>query len=106
VKTPPRWTFSPWVFVRAVDGTPFYAPSVWKDPSGNASPAPAALAYATASAEAVFTPENEVQETGRNLKTAPAPPIAPSAESAGTAPPPASEPPSAPEPIESPKPKP
>jgi hypothetical protein len=79
VKTPPGWSFSPWVFVRAVDGTPYYAPSVWKDQAGNAAPAPAALAYATASAEAVFNPENELENTGRNLKTAPAPPIVPSA---------------------------
>lgn len=104
VKTPPHWSFSPWVFVRGADGAPFYAPSMWKDPAGNASPAPAAIVYATASAEAVFDPQNEVEKTGRNLKTAPAPPIVPSAESRGASPP--TEPPSAPEPSETSQPKP
>jgi hypothetical protein len=49
--------------------------------------APPALAYASASGQAVFSPEGEAESTGRNLETAPAPPIVPppSAQAAATA---------------------
>lgn len=52
--------------------------------------APPALAYATAGGEAVFSPEGEAESTGRNLETAPAPPIVPppSAQAAAAPPPP------------------
>jgi hypothetical protein len=75
VATPPGWTYSPWVVVRAVDGTIFYAPSIWKDPSGRAMHAPEPLAFAAASEGAVTSPEGEVEPTGRNLQVAPAPPL-------------------------------
>jgi hypothetical protein len=85
VKTPVGWTYSPWVVVRSVDGTVFYAPSIWKDASGSAMHAPPALAYATASGQAVFSAEGEAESTGRNLETAPAPPIVPPPSSQATA---------------------
>ncbi|MGD0676930.1 MAG: hypothetical protein ABSC94_16065 [Polyangiaceae bacterium] len=75
VAVPPGWTYSPWVVVRALDGTVFYAPSLWKDASGRATDAPSPLAFATASAQAVAGPEGNVEPTGRNLRTAPAPPV-------------------------------
>jgi hypothetical protein len=77
VNAPPGWTLSPWVTVRAQDGTLYYAPSVWKDAGGRAMHAPPPLALATASGAAVVTPEGEIESTGRNLETAPAPPITP-----------------------------
>ncbi len=82
VATPPGWTYAPWVFVRSNDGTGYYAPSVWKDARGEAMHAPAALAYATSSGEAVVDAEGNPVPTGRNLETAPGPPIAPSPSSA------------------------
>jgi hypothetical protein len=72
VKTPENATYSPWVVVRASDGTPFYAPSVWRDAQGRALPSPAALAFATASGQAVVSPEGDTEDTGRVIKTAPA----------------------------------
>lgn len=73
VKTPPGATYSPWVLVRTSDGTAFYAAGLWKNADGSARPAPAAISYATASGEAVFAPEGEVEDTGRNIETVPAP---------------------------------
>jgi hypothetical protein len=87
VTTPAGWTFSPWVVVRSVDGSVFYAPSIWKDAIGRAMHAPAALAYASASGEAVFDAEGDSESTGRNLQTAPAPPIAPPPSAQAGAPP-------------------
>jgi hypothetical protein len=86
VATPRGWTYSPWVIVRAVDGTVFYAPSMWKDSSGTAMHAPEPLAFATASGAAIYSPEGEVEATGRDLQTAPAPPIAPPASALAAAP--------------------
>jgi hypothetical protein len=79
VTTPVGWTYAPWVFVRAEDGTTFYAPSVWKDEHGLAMAAPQALAFATAGAGDVVDPDGNSVVTGRNLQTAPAPPVALSA---------------------------
>ncbi len=72
VKTPTNATYSPWVVVRASDGTPFYAPSVWKDAKGNPIAAPQALAFARATAGAIVDAQNDVQPIGRNLTTLPA----------------------------------
>jgi len=71
VKTPPDATYSPWVVVRAVDGTAYYAPSVWRGADGREIPPPEGLAFATASGEAVVSPEGDPEETGRVIKTAP-----------------------------------
>jgi hypothetical protein len=72
VKTPADATYCPWVVVYATDGTPFYAPSMWRDARGAEIPPPAGLAFATASGEAVVSPEGEPEDTGRVIKTAPA----------------------------------
>ncbi|MGH7293829.1 MAG: hypothetical protein ACRELB_02795 [Polyangiaceae bacterium] len=71
VKTPPGATYSPWVVVRARDGTPYYAPSIWCGADGGAIPPPEPLAFARASGEAVMSPEGDVEDTGRALKAAP-----------------------------------
>ena len=74
VKAPADWTYSPWVVVRAADGTCFYAPSVWKDARGNVVPGPSPLAFAHPSAQGIDHAENELERTGRNLLTAPSSP--------------------------------
>ena len=71
VKSPESATYSPWVLVRASDGTPFYAPSVWRDAQGAAIPPPEGLAFATASGQAVVSPAGDAEDTGRVIKTAP-----------------------------------
>ena len=72
VKVPAGATYSPWVVVRAADGTTFYAASTWRDATGAPLPGPPALATATASGEAVVSAEGDTEDTGRNIKTAPA----------------------------------
>jgi hypothetical protein len=71
VTVPEGATYSPWVVVRASDGTPFYAASAWHDSKGAVLPPPAPLAFATASGEAVVSAEGEAEDTGRVIKTAP-----------------------------------
>jgi len=71
VRSPPGGRYSPWVIVRAIDGTLLYAPGVWVDARGSSIAAPAAVAYATASGEAVIDAEGEVTSTGRNIQRAP-----------------------------------
>jgi hypothetical protein len=73
VKTPAGATYSPWVSVRAADGTAWYAPGVWRDSQGRQIGPPSALAIATASAETVVDPEGHLEDTGRTIKTAPPP---------------------------------
>jgi hypothetical protein len=71
VKTPEGATYSPWVVVRASDGTPFYAPSVWRDAKGAVMPDPPGLAFARANGGAVTSPAGDPEDTGRVIKTAP-----------------------------------
>jgi hypothetical protein len=72
VKTPPGARYAPWVCVHAIDGSAYYAPSIWRDAQGAPLAAPPTpLAFAAASGEAVFDSEGDVEETGRNIKAAP-----------------------------------
>ncbi len=71
VTVPAGATYSPWVVVRASDGTPFYSPGTWHDATGAVLSPPTALAFATASGEAVVDPQGDAEDTGRNMKTAP-----------------------------------
>jgi hypothetical protein len=72
VKTPPGARYAPWVCVRATDGTAYYAASIWRDAKGAPLPAPPPpLAIATASGEAIFDSEGDMEDTGRNIKTPP-----------------------------------
>ena len=69
VRVPEGATYSPWVMVRASDGTAFYAPSVWRTATGapmNEPPPP--LAVAAASGEAIVGAEGNAEDTGRNIK--------------------------------------
>lgn len=91
VKMPEGATYSPWVVVRASDGTPFYAPSVWRNARGEAIPPPPPLAFATASGEVVVSPEGNPERTGRAIETAPPVPAHPT-----EAPPPSESPSEAP----------
>ncbi|MDP8998767.1 MAG: hypothetical protein M3O46_01500 [Myxococcota bacterium] len=71
VTSPPGALYSPWVVVRAYDGHPYYAPSIWRDAKGSPLAAPPALAYATANGQAVFDAEGDHEDTGRSIKLAP-----------------------------------
>ena len=71
VKTPPGAKYSPWVAVKASDGSTFFAPSVWMDAAGKAMPPPVAIACAAASGEAVLDAQGDVQDTGRSIENAP-----------------------------------
>jgi hypothetical protein len=71
VETPRGARYSPWVVVRAADGTVFYAPSVWRDAAGASISPPRPLAFATASGEAVMDPWGESEDLGRSIKAAP-----------------------------------
>jgi hypothetical protein len=71
VKAPPGATYSPWVIVRTIDGDVYYAQGVWKGRNGDPIAAPAALAFATADADAVFDAEGEMERTGGSIKTPP-----------------------------------
>ena len=73
VTVPPGASYSPWVVGRASDGTPFYTPSTWRDATGALLPPPPAVAFATASGEAIVDAEGEAEDTGRNIKVAPKP---------------------------------
>ena len=73
VKVPRGATYSPWVVVRASDGTPFYAPSTWRNATGEPISPPAPLAVAQASGEAILSPEGDAEDTGRNVESVPAP---------------------------------
>src|SRR5258708_16387182 len=73
--TPGRWVaepagaaFSPWVFVRAADGTLWYAPGVWRDTKGALTPAPRALAVATVEDTEVVNAEGATETTGPTLR--------------------------------------
>jgi hypothetical protein len=87
VKTPADATYSPWVVVRATDGTPYYAPSIWRGGDGGVIASPAPMAFARASGEAVMSPEGDVEDTGRVLQAAPSSrPRPPEAAPTGSAP--------------------
>jgi hypothetical protein len=81
----PGTAFSPWVFVRAGDGTLWYAPGVWRDAKGEAIEAPQALSVATVEGSEVVNADGTTETTGPTLRpgrvrapattaTAPAPP--------------------------------
>jgi len=59
--------FSPWVFVRGVDGTPYVAPGVFRDRNGKAVDEPAPLAVGTPNTGAVVDADGLLAITGRSL---------------------------------------
>jgi hypothetical protein len=44
---------------------------MWRDSNGVPMAAPEPISFATASGEAVLSPDGEVEDTGRDIKTAP-----------------------------------
>jgi hypothetical protein len=84
VVQPPHASFSPWVFVRAPDGTFWYAPGVWRGEKGEPLDAPQALAVATVEGSEVLNADGTKESTGPILRpgrlkssTPPAPPTPP-----------------------------
>jgi hypothetical protein len=87
---PGRWlvppagaTFSPWVFVRAPDGTFWYAPGVWRDAKDQVIQEPTALAVAVVEGSEVVNANGMTETTGPTLRpgktrASPPPPEAPS----------------------------
>jgi hypothetical protein len=71
VKTPNGARYSPWVLVRATDGTVYYAASSWKDVRGAPLPEPPGLAFASVSDQPVYDPQGEIDDTGRAVQEAP-----------------------------------
>jgi hypothetical protein len=71
VKTPNGARYSPWVVVRAADGTTYYAPSAWKNAQGLPLADPPALSFAAVTDQAVYDPQGEIDDTGRAMKEAP-----------------------------------
>jgi hypothetical protein len=71
VDAPAAETFSPWVFVRAPDGTLFYAPGVWRDARGGPVDPPATLAIATVESGEVVDADGTAEVTGPTLRERP-----------------------------------
>jgi hypothetical protein len=68
--TPGRWvlppagaTYSPWVTVRAPDGTLYFAPAVWHDAAGKPLAAPKPIAQAAVESGAVVDAEGDMERT-------------------------------------------
>jgi hypothetical protein len=76
-KAPAGATYRPWVVVRSVDGTAFYAPGVWVDKDGRPIPPPQPLAFAEATGMGLVSPDGEPEDTGRAMKEAPGRPRVP-----------------------------
>jgi len=73
VEAPLGVVFSPWVFVRAPDGTLWYAPGVWRDSNGAPREAPAALAIATVESGEVVDADGSIESTGPTMRERPSP---------------------------------
>jgi hypothetical protein len=68
VVAPPATRFSPWAFVRAADGSLYFAPGVFRDASGEVVAEPALLAVGKADAVTVVDPDGLAAITGRTLR--------------------------------------
>jgi hypothetical protein len=56
--------FSPWVFVRGLDGSLYYAPGVWRDAKGEPVDPPPALARGQAESNVIVDADGVVEPTG------------------------------------------
>jgi hypothetical protein len=83
VEQPAGVALSPWVFVRAPDGSLWYAPGVWRDKTGAPIDSPRALAVASVESGAVVNAEGTTETTGPNVRDRPRP-AASSAASPGS----------------------
>ncbi len=68
VQTPADAKFSPWVFVRGVDGRFWYAPGGWHDKKGGDVIAPPVLAEAHADSSEVVNASGLAESTGATIK--------------------------------------
>ncbi|MGA2447563.1 MAG: hypothetical protein ABTD50_02675 [Polyangiaceae bacterium] len=71
VEPPPGARFSPWAFVRAPNGTLYFAPGAWRDTRGSVVEAPAALALAAVQSTEVVDADGTVVTTGPTLSDRP-----------------------------------
>ena len=72
VVPPPGASFSPWVFVRGLDGSLYYAPGVWRDAKGEVDPPPA-LARAEVESNVIVDADGVVEPTGPTVLERPHP---------------------------------
>ncbi len=73
VDPPPGAAFSPWVFVRGLDGSLYYAPGVWRDTKGAPIDPPVALVRAQVESNVVVDADGTVEATGPTLLDRPRP---------------------------------
>jgi hypothetical protein len=73
VDPPPEAAFSPWVFVRGLDGSLYYAPGTWRDPKGDPLDTPAVLVRAKVESNVVVDADGTVEPTGPTLLDRPRP---------------------------------
>lgn len=71
VNLPPGEKFSPWAFVRGVDGRLWYAPGVWRDARGAPVDPPDALVIASVETGVVVTAEGDTEVTGPSVRRRP-----------------------------------
>jgi hypothetical protein len=74
VNPAPQTAFSPWVFVRGLDGRLWYAPGVWRDlAQGTPVDSPGALAIASVETGVVLSAEGATETTGPSIRQRPRP---------------------------------
>jgi hypothetical protein len=59
--------FSPWYFVRGLDGSLYYAPGVWRDAKGDPIDPPPALARAQVESNIIVDADGTVEATGPTI---------------------------------------
>jgi hypothetical protein len=67
VMAPPGLTYSPWTWVRATNGTLYFAKGTWRDARGNEALAPRGIVYAKVSTGPVVNAQGETEATGPNI---------------------------------------
>jgi hypothetical protein len=63
----PEAAYSPWVFVRGLDGSLYYAPGTWRDAKGDPIDPPTALALGQVESNIVVDADGTVEPTGPTL---------------------------------------
>ncbi len=67
VDPPPGAVYSPWVFVRGLDGSLYYASGTWRDAKGAPVDPPLPLARAQVESNVVVDADGTVEATGPTL---------------------------------------
>lgn len=68
VVAPPGASYSPWAFVRGLDGAPYFAPGTFRDAQGAAVDEPPPLAVARPSVVPVIGPDGLAETVGRTIR--------------------------------------